>query len=226
MIGSEKNSQTTQRKPAASLSVTPYFELRSERQADSFHRALIPRPVLFPTGGCALFHPIMIRKILVIALLISGAAIGRAAPASEASIRELLALSEAQKLADNVIGQVDKMMHASMNQVVGGKQLSPEQQKIVDGMQAKMIGILKDEMSWDKLEPMYIRVYQQSFTQEEVDGIVAFYKTPAGQAMVKKLPLVVQNSMKEMQGRMGPMMQKIQAAIQETAQEVEAADKK
>ena len=138
----------------------------------------------------------------------------------------MLALSEAQKLADNVIGQVDKMMHASMNQVVGGKQLSPEQQKIVDGMQAKMIGILKDEMSWDKLEPMYIRVYQQSFTQEEVDGIVAFYKTPAGQAMVKKLPLVVQNSMKEMQGRMGPMMQKIQAAIQETAQEVEAADKK
>ena len=82
---------------------------------------------------------------------------------------------------------------------------------------------MHEELAWNKLEPVYVRIYRESLTQDEVDGIIAFYKTPAGQAMVKKLPALMQKVMAELPAMMNPMMQKIQAAAQEFGAEMQAA---
>jgi hypothetical protein len=29
---------------------------------------------------------------------------------------------------------------------------------------------MREEMTWDKLRPLYVQIYQKSFTQEEIDG--------------------------------------------------------
>ena len=65
-----------------------------------------------------------------------------------------------------------------------------------------------------------MRVYKKSFTQQELDGIIAFYKTLAGQAAVNKLPVVMQNTMAEMQQMMQPIMSKMRQHGQEVAAEV------
>ena len=88
------------------------------------------------------------------------------------------------------------------------------------------MAILKEMFEWNKLEPMYLRVYQKSFTQQEVDGMIAFYKTPAGQAVISKMPVVMQNTMNEMQQMMGPMMQKIQRMQQDVVAEMKAEGQK
>jgi hypothetical protein len=80
---------------------------------------------------------------------------------------------------------------------------------------------MREELSWEKLEPMYLEIYRKSFNQEEVDGILAFYKTPAGAAMIKKMPLVLQESMVAVQKNMGPMMARMQKAIEEALAELE-----
>ena len=43
-------------------------------------------------------------------------------------------------------------------------------------------------MTWDKLRPLYVRIYQESFTQEEIDGLIVFYESPAGIAFVERWP--------------------------------------
>jgi hypothetical protein len=74
---------------------------------------------------------------------------------------------------------------------------------------------------------MYVRVYQKSFSQEEVDGMIAFYKTPTGQALLNKMPLVMQNTMTEMQQMIQPMMKRVQQMQQEIVAEIQAKkDKK
>jgi hypothetical protein len=50
-------------------------------------------------------------------------------------------------------------------------------------------------MSWEKMKPMYVQLYRDTFEQEEVDGLIAFYKSPAGQAYVTKMPLLMSKSM-------------------------------
>ncbi len=78
-------------------------------------------------------------------------------------------------------------------------------------------------MNWKKLEPVMVRVYQQSLSQSEVDAMTAFYRTPAGQAVMKKMPLIMQNSMHEMQGVMQEMMPRIQAVAKDSAEKLKKA---
>ena len=56
-------------------------------------------------------------------------------------------------------------------------------------------------------------IYKQSFTQKEVNGMLDFYKSEPGQAVIAKMPLVMQNTMQAMQARMNttfPKLQKLQ----------------
>ena len=146
-------------------------------------------------------------------------------PASEASIRQLLELSAARKLADSVMKQMDTLMQQTIAEAARGQQISPKVQKDIDRRQAEVMGLLKDLLDWAKLEPLYIRIYQKSFNQAEVDGMIAFYKTPAGQAVIGKMPAVMQNTMEEMQQMMTPVMQKMQRMQQEVGAELKTENK-
>ena len=82
---------------------------------------------------------------------------------------------------------------------------------------------MREEMTWDKLRRLYVQIYQQSFIQEEIDGLIAFYESPAGVAFVEKMPFVMQKSMSIMQSRMAPMIEKMKAAMKEAIAEPKAA---
>ena len=118
--------------------------------------------------------------------------------------------------------QVDALMKNAMAQATQGQQMSPSEQKEVEAFEADFTGEMKKALDWSKLEPMYIRVYQKSFSQQEVDGMIAFYKTPTGQALLDKMPLVMQNTIAEVQQMMQPMMQHLQQKQQEIAEKIQA----
>ena len=147
----------------------------------------------------------------------------QAAPPSDASINKLLEVSKAGKLMDSVWAQMDGFMKTSMQQVTKGKPLSADEQAIMDKQQAKIIAVMKDELSWAKIKDGFVQVYRETFSQEEIDGIIAFYQSPAGQAFIDKQPALMKNTMAFMQQRMGPIMQKIQQRAEETAKELAAA---
>jgi hypothetical protein len=147
-------------------------------------------------------------------------------PPSEASIKQLLEAAHARKLIDSVMTQMDTLMKQTMQQATQGQPVPPKVQKDIDKREAEMMAALKEMLDWNKLEPMYVRVYQKSFTQSEVDGMIAFYKTPAGQAVISKMPVVMQNTMNEMQQMMGPMMQRLQKMQQDVVAEMKAENEK
>jgi hypothetical protein len=155
-------------------------------------------------------------------LALSAPVLANDAPASDASIREMLQLSNAQQLVDGVKGQVNAMMSQTLKQATQGRPVSPEKQAILDDMRAKMTAAFDDTLSWDALQPMYTRVYKAAFTQDEIDGIIKFYKSRAGKAMIKKLPVVLTHVMTEMQGLMQPTMQKIREIQSEAMEKIKA----
>lgn len=164
----------------------------------------------------------MKRHFLALALACSTAFAADTQP-SEASIKELLTLSDAPKLIDGVIGQIDQMMSGMVAQATQGRQLSEKQQAALASFQSKYAVLMREELSWAKMEPTYIRIYQNALNQEEIDGMIAFYKTPAGQAVIKKMPALMQQIMAEMPAMMGPLMQKLQPIAQEFEAELKAA---
>jgi hypothetical protein len=139
---------------------------------------------------------------------------------SEASIKELLSVSEVRSIVDTMWKEIDAMMKNAMQQATQGRPVAPNVQRDIDQGMSDMMKIVKEELNWDQLEPLYVRVYQKSLTQAEVDGMLAFYKTPTGQALIKKMPVIMRTTMVEMQQRMGPMMQKIQKLQQDVMAKV------
>ncbi|MFY9317016.1 MAG: DUF2059 domain-containing protein [Burkholderiales bacterium] len=163
------------------------------------------------------------RSALMVLLCCSVTAM--AAPASEASVKELLAVTKAQKLLDDLRAQFDSLMSNSIQQALKGKTPTAEQQKAITKMKDKMVAVLQGELSWAKLEPMYLRLYRESFSDEEIGGMLSFYKTPAGQAVINKMPVLMQQTMVQIQNMItaiNPQMQKILEAF---LADMEAASK-
>lgn len=151
--------------------------------------------------------------LFVSAALFAGQAY--AAKPTEASIKEIFALANTEQLIKNVEDQIDGMTKNMMKQTLKDHPPTPEEQQAFERFHEKSMRIYKAQMSWDRLEPKFIEIYASSLTQEEVDGMIAFYKSPAGQAYIKKMPVLMQNSMHLVQEMMGPMSQDLQKAVKE-----------
>jgi uncharacterized protein len=162
----------------------------------------------------------------VLLLLIAGGAAANDAPASDASIREMLELTNAHQLIDTMKGQVAAMTGNVTRETLKGQELTPERQAVMDRMREKMSAATADMLNWDTLLPVYMRTFRASFTQSEIDGVIKFYKSPAGRAYVKKMPVVMQNVMQEMQGLIKPMQEKMAVIQREAIQELKALSDK
>ena len=148
-----------------------------------------------------------------------------AAPTPE-SIEKLLQVTSTEKLVGSVHNQVEQAMKASMAQTFKAQKLDANAQKLAEDLSQKISDDLKDELSWEKLKPIYVQVYGETFTQEEIDGLIAFYESASGKAFVAKMPVVMQKTMALMQQRMGPVIQRMQKSIQDTVAEAKAQQQK
>jgi hypothetical protein len=164
-----------------------------------------------------------LRVVVLLACLAMPPAIAAEPPASEASVRALLAVTQSEKLLDSTMGQIDAMMQRSMRQALAGQTLTADQQKIMDRMRARTIALFREDMKWETLEPMFIDIYKRSFTQKEINGMLDFYRSESGQAVIAKMPVVMQNTMQAMQERMAVMMPKIMQLQQEAIAELKAS---
>jgi uncharacterized protein len=153
-------------------------------------------------------------------LLVCAAA--KAATPSDESVEKLLSAMGTERLIATMPKQLEGVMKSSMDQAFKGQQMTPEARQIADSLAKKMIKNYQDELSWDKMKPLYVQVYRETFTQDEIDGLIVFYESPVGAAFVSKMPTVIQKSMSLAQQRIGPIMQKTQQAIQETVRELQA----
>lgn len=128
-------------------------------------------------------------RYLAACLLLAGLAQGQ--PLSKAAkIERLLTLTNA---AANIDRMFDQLKATAAAQMPAGA--TPEQQAQARQAQAKMMDAIKARMSWEKMRPRYIQLYDDTFSEAEIDGILAFYESPAGRAVLQKMPLLMQKSM-------------------------------
>ena len=168
----------------------------------------------------------LLSAVLLAILLATQPAMAAETPASEASIRQLMEVTHSRQMLDGSLAQIDQVMQQSMQQALAGTELNSEQQKIMAGMRRRVVALLRDEMKWETLEPMFVEVYRNSLSQKDVDGMLAFYRTDAGQAVINKMPLVMQNTMTAMQARMAAMAPRLQELQSETIEQLKAAANK
>jgi len=160
---------------------------------------------------------------LVFAVLASQAVLAQDAKPSEASIRQLFEVMHSSKLLDAYVTQIDATVRTSMQQAFAGQQPTPKQQKIMDELGRNIAALVKEELNWATFEPMMIEVYRNTFSQHEVDGMLTFYRSEAGQAVIAKLPTAMQQTMTSMQSHVKTLTPRIVQLERDVAAQLKAA---
>lgn len=138
---------------------------------------------------------------------------------SEASIDELMEITAMRSMTDSLMGSLDQLIRRSMADATRNQPLTAEQRRALDAAPARILQVIREEMNWQTLRPIYVQVYRETLSQAEVDGMIEFYKTPVGQATIRKMPALMQRSMELTQARMQGMLPKIEAAMKQVLAE-------
>lgn len=144
-------------------------------------------------------------------------------PASEASVRELINITDARKLLDSTYGQMDGMLEQAMKPAIGDKPANAEQSRLLAEFRAKTVELMRSEMGWDRIEPIYLDLYTKTFSQAEIDGMLAFYKSDVGKAVTAKLPQLTTGVTQSMMTTMQGFMPRLQKLVEEYMPKIKAA---
>ena len=166
------------------------------------------------------------KKSIVAVLFLLLPFVVQAVEPSDESIDRLLEVTQSRRTIDAMLQQMESMLKPMFEQAADTKSLSAEKRAEAEQSMAsfaeKMKPILAEALAWDKLKAQSAKVYKETFSQEDIDGLIAFYESPTGKVFIEKMPLVMQKSMAGMQQRMAPLMEKIKQAAKESAEEFKA----
>ncbi len=98
-----------------------------------------------------------------------------------AKYRDIRELFKVQKTE-----QMDQQVVAQLLQMIGQKILANQKQQLMDTLQK--------EVHFEDLTEMLVPIYDRNFTHAEIQQVLQFYKTPAGQKFVTSQPKIMQES--------------------------------
>ena len=139
-----------------------------------------------------------------------------------AQIKELLKLTNAEAMSQQIYGQMRSMASAQLNAAGGSEEAKAKAKQTMD----KVLARIQERMSWARMEPEYVRIYDEVYSGEEIAGILAFYKSAAGQAFVQKMPALVSKSMEMAQRQVADLMPEIQRMAEEASGKSTATEPK
>jgi len=164
--------------------------------------------------------------VILALLLVAPAALADEA-SKTAKAEEFLKVSKMDEILEKSMKiAMDSIKSGSLQQLLGASAPPPEVRKMIEELQEKTTVLLFNALSWEKLKPEYARLYTETYSEVELDGLIAFYKSPAGQALVAKSPGVMLKANEIAQRRMRAVQPQLQALMQEFSERIKEAAKR
>jgi uncharacterized protein len=97
-------------------------------------------------------------------------------------IERILDLTNPESTVNAVVQEVEGMLQQI--QTAPTPQQKSRRREALD----KIAKLTRDRLR--KVRPDMVKAYSETFTDEEIDGLLAFYESPAGKASITKIPAV------------------------------------
>lgn len=92
----------------------------------------------------------------------------------------------------------------------------------IDRFENDMFTMFAKRLTWDKLQPEFIAVYDETFSKEELSDIVTLYQTPSGLNLIReKMPVLMAKCVQVAQEEMGDTTDELQKFIAEFQRDIE-----
>ncbi|MBT3296318.1 MAG: DUF2059 domain-containing protein [Verrucomicrobia bacterium] len=132
-------------------------------------------------------------------------------------------VAAAEKLLDlfNMDQTYDQAMQQAMQMAVSmidGQDLPPEEKVNARKAVEASMTVSMEKFSWKNMKGIFVEIYSDILSLEELRGLIAFYESPIGQKFLKKQPQLSLATMAKMQLLMKEMMPDLQKAVDEAIQ--------
>lgn len=151
--------------------------------------------------------------VIILGLAVMSSTV-QAAPPSSAQIERLLQVMEAQKIVDQMIPAMMQQSRMMVEQNLAKSDTSEADKARANQVMASQEASLRAMLSWTNLKPVYLRVYSDTLSAEEVLAMTRFYESPEGRSVMQKMPQILQRTMVELQPLAQSAMEKMMADLQ------------
>ncbi len=160
------------------------------------------------------------RILLALFLFAPFAAHAQPPSSKQAKAEELLQLTHMDHMMTQMLGQMTERMKASTDQQAASMHMTPEQKTAYGEYQQKLDQLLASYLNWDKMKPVMVQAYSETYTDQELDGILNFYRSPAGQAMVAKSPELMSKTRTAMMQQIGALQPQVEQLTKDFAEKM------
>ncbi|GAC1355215.1 MAG: hypothetical protein NVSMB3_00020 [Acidobacteriaceae bacterium] len=137
-----------------------------------------------------------------------------------AKIQEMITLTNSEQMMNQMLDQMSAVMKSAATRQAAKYQFTPEQQQIQDKFNARISAIIAESLSMDKIRPIILQTYDETYSEEEIDGILNFYRSPIGKAFLAKTPQLMTRTMTLMQQKMMGVQPQLEQATKDLANEM------
>ena len=133
------------------------------------------------------------------------------------AVRELFRLTNASDLTESMNAQMKQMMLQQIRQ----EKIPIGKKPIVEKYMARLMDLIADTMDWSQLEGEFADLYVANFSENEINDMLAFYKSPTGRKMIETMPAIMKASMAIGQKQAQRLMPKVRQVLDEMQKEIE-----
>lgn len=168
------------------------------------------------------------RKLVLSCLFLLLCTAALATPAKDETVDALLIESRMESTMQTMYSQLGQYLEDSMlagikeKEAAKGKEPTAAQIRYIKAVAAELAQMFREEMNWTQMRPMFVRIYKEALTEEEVQSMLDFYRTPGGKALVEKMPILAQKSMAYVQERMPALIQRMGPTIAKAVKDAQA----
>lgn len=161
---------------------------------------------------------------LLLIVMTVGCCCARADEASKrAKAEQLFILLRMDTIMDQLMSGVKRQVQQITESMPGADTATPEQKKQITDFQQRVMDTVNQNIGWKALKPDFINLYASTYTEEELDGIVAFYKSPIGQKMIEKTPELTTRSTQITQQKMTELQPVLSQMVQDFMKQMAAS---
>ena len=130
-------------------------------------------------------------RITTIAALAFALTLPTLAHADDASLRakaeQLIATQNTEKNIRQIAANIASQLSDAADRAAG-PDATADQKARVEDFKKQAAQLVEASVGWDAMKPALIDLYAKTFTEDQLDQILAFYKTPAGATLLEKMP--------------------------------------
>ncbi|MFA5501787.1 MAG: DUF2059 domain-containing protein [Sulfurovaceae bacterium] len=111
--------------------------------------------------------------------------------AKRESVEKLLKVMNVDSMVEVMYSETEQMYP----KIAKDLKLTKSEQHIFNKFILNVTKVMKEEITWEKLKEPIIGIYMKHYSEKEINDLLAFYDTETGQSIIKKMPIVMKDSM-------------------------------